>query len=197
MAPSSATINLQKLQSGDKKILREIFEAHYPMVVHTIYKMVPDRMLAEDLGQEVFIKLWEKRNQIQVNSNLGGYLRRMAINEAIAHLRKKSRFQAEEIEERHIKDHEPDVAQQLFGKELKTKIQMAIEALPPRCRTIFVLSRQEELSYREIAEKLSISIKTVENQMGKALKNLREALQGELYLYPATLLWLLEWIKNL
>ena len=111
----------------------------------------------------------------------------MAINEGLYYLRKNKKFQKEEVEVLAFVAADDDIEEQILHQEFSAEVHAAIEELPPRCKEIFKLSRFEELSYKEIAAKLDISIKTVENQMGKALKTLRVALQQYL---PSLLLLL-------
>ena len=168
---------LFRLRSDDATILKELFQEHYPMVCKTINRFIPDKSLTEDLAQEVFIRLWQKRKQLNITHSFVAYLRRMAINEALGQIRKNKRHQIEELntnlhdEVQHGAEHEF-----LYG-ELKEHITLAVDTLPPRCKVVFQLSRFEELSYKEIAKKMDISVKTVENQMGKALKIMREKLK--------------------
>ena len=101
----------------------------------------------------------------------------MAVNEAITHLRKSKRTTQNESQlHPFYNQHQASSEEKFIHNELKEHLLQAIEDLPPRCSTIFKMSRFDELSYREIADKLEISIKTVENQMGKALKILRTKL---------------------
>jgi len=102
-------------------------------------------------------------------------LNKMGVNEALAHLRKKNIFN-EEVEEKHMDKQADSVEDYYLQGELKIAITQAVNQLPPKCRAIFQMSRFEELTYKEIAAKLEISVKTVENQMGKALRVLRERL---------------------
>lgn len=171
---------LAQIQQGNRTALKAVFDQQYEQVCKVIFRFVQDPGLSEDLAQEVFVRFWQKRESIQVDSNLAAYLKRMAVNEALGYMRKKSRYQADELP-LHLPGKQAAAADEsLETHELSENIQRAIQSLPPRCRTIFQLSRFEELSYREIAEKLDISIKTVENQMGKALKILRQELGGYL-----------------
>ena len=169
---------LVALRSDDSGALRAIFDAYYAMVRHTIDRLVADASLADDLAQEVFIRLWQKRIEIQIEGSLGGYLRRMAINEALAHLRRKQLLVFEERpEQQALASFERTDAALLQG-ELQQAIEQAIHALPSACRAVFQLSRQESMTYQEIATEMNISVKTVENQMSKALKILRSRLAG-------------------
>ncbi len=167
---------LGQLRTGDRTALRAIFDQQYEPVCQAIFRFVQDPGLTEDLAQEVFVRFWEKREQINIDSNLSAYLRRMAVNEALAYLRKKTRFRADELPIHLPGKHAAPADEQLATQELSVRITAAISGLPPRCRAIFQLSRFEDKTYQEIADQLEISIKTVENQMGKALKILREKL---------------------
>lgn len=171
---------LFRLQAGDKSALKALFDHHYQMVCSTIHRFIRDHSLTEDLAQEVFVRFWEKREQINITSSLDAYLRRMAVNEALGYLRRhKNRF-TEEMTPNISGGMEEDVEQQFLQTELEVRIKDAINELPPRCQTIFKLSRFEDMTYQQIADEMEISIKTVENQMGKALKYLRQRLHGYL-----------------
>jgi RNA polymerase sigma-70 factor (ECF subfamily) len=169
-----------RLRNDDKTVLKELFEAHYKPVCAAVQRIVGERGVTEDLAQQVFIRFWEKRHQIQVDTSPGAYLHRMAVNEALAWLRAKKNQQPVEIDQSTPLPLEMDGEGQLLQAELHTQIHRVIDALPPRCRTVFQLSRFEEKSYQEIADEMEISVKTVEHQMGKALRVLREQLKGYL-----------------
>lgn len=174
------------MRDNDRAAFKAIFSEHYQNVCRTIHRYIVDPGLTEDLAQEVFVRLWQKRQKLQINSNLPAYLRRMAVNEALGYLRKKTRFQADELPIHLPGFIAPSADEQLGMNELQYRIQKAVSGLPDRCRLVFELSRYEELSNREIAEQLEISVKTVENQMTKALRTLREELSD--YLGAALLL---------
>lgn len=179
---------LERLRRDDQSALQELFHRCYLPVCTTIRRFIQDHGLVEDLAQEVFVRFWEKRHSLQINSSLNGYLRRMAINEALGYLRRNKVF-IEKLDPASNRELAPDVERQLLHSELEDEIRAAIDKLPPRCRTVFQLSRFEELTYQEIADKMDISIKTVENQMGKALRVLREQLQQYLNFMITAILW--------
>lgn len=183
MASEQAEDILKRMRLDDRSALKELFEAYYPMVCQAIRRFVQDHATCEDLAQEVFLRFWQKRQKIQITSSLPAYLRRMAVNEALAYHRKNKRYQNEEFSPGMEKDAAPGADEQYLHAELKGHITSAINTLPPKCRTVFQLSRFEELSYKEIAEKMNISVKTVENQMSKALKILRVQLRNYLNLF--------------
>ena len=106
----------------------------------------------------------------------------MAVNEALGHLRKNKKYREEELDSNVSLGTDRSGEDQYMHGELQSHVTKAINSLPPKCRAVFQLSRFEELTYREIAEKMDISIKTVENQMGKALKILRRELGAYLNL---------------
>lgn len=180
---------LQQLSANNKQALKVIFDEYYDMVFYAVYRIVSDKNTAEDLAQDVFMRFWEKRHQILINGSIGAYIRRMAINEGLGYLRKNKKYGIEEIQDQHSPLTSSGEDAYIDG-ELEEQIQQAIATLPPRCKTVFVLSRFEELSYKEISEKLDISPKTVENQISKALKIMRAALKG----YLAFLLLFNPWL---
>ncbi len=172
-----------RIRAGDRAALQHLFHQQYPMVCGVMHRFITDRSTVEDLAQEVFVRFWEKREQIQINSSLQAYLRRMAINEALGYLRRSKHLNDEEITSQFSSlDGDGTVEEKYLQTELEQNIRSAIDELPPKCRTVFQLSRFEEMTYQEIADHLEISVKTVENQMGKALRVLRERLKGYLHL---------------
>lgn len=168
---------LSRLKAGDQLLFRQLFNKHYGLVCQTTYRILREKSLAEDLAQNVFIKFWEKRDSLNIQSSIPAYLRQMAVNEALAYLRKEQRKQKRAENAPQTLYTSQSVEDQYLTKELDHSIRKAIMDLSPKCQEIFMMSRYEELTYREIAERLDISIKTVENQMGKALRLLRVALQ--------------------
>jgi len=171
---------LTKLKSDDADALKNIFYSYHSPVYQTIMRIVQETNTAEDLAQEVFVRFWEKRHQIEVQGELGPYLRRMAINEALGYLRKNKKYNVEDINEQfELAGGSNSESLQAQG-ELQEAVDEAMNKLPPKCRTVFSLSRFDGLSYKEIGTQMNISIKTVENQMGKALKVMRDLLKDYL-----------------
>lgn len=170
---------LSELKSDNRQAMKLIFQTHYQQVCTTVARIIRDADSVDDVAQAVFIKVWEKRHKFEVNTSLKAYLSRMAVNEAISFLRKHKKHDHQEITP-FVGGFASDSDKPLLRKELAANIDAAIDQLPPRCALVFRLSRYEELSYKEIAQKLDISVKTVENQMGKALKLLRVSLRSYL-----------------
>jgi RNA polymerase sigma-70 factor (ECF subfamily) len=181
----------QRLKANDQSAFQTVFQMHYASVCKTIRRFIHDTNTVEDLAQDVFVRFWERRHQIEVKTSFGAYLYRMGVNEALTYIRKQKRFQEDDIDGFSFSDNSSSAIQVMEGAELKVKIKAAIDSLPPKCRTVFLLSRQEEMSYKEIADKLEISIKTVENQIGKALKVMRAYLKDDLLGWLILMMYLL------
>ncbi len=155
-----------------------LFRTHYSDLCAYANVYMKDLEAAEELVQEVFYKLWSKRESIEITSSMQSYLFRAVRNSSlnlIKHINIREEYKAHN--EREMSYNELEHYDQVEASELEQKISKAIEELPTERRKIFIMSRYEGLKYGEIAEKLGISPKTVENQMGKALKYMREHLK--------------------
>lgn len=184
---------LAALRAGDERALRAIFDRHYRLLLTDIYRLIPDEDTCKDLAQEVLVELWRKRAELDIHTSLRAYLRRAAVNRALNYIKTSKKIVLEEPEERHFEAD--DSARQLQIKDRQENLEQAlaeaIERLPEKCRLVFTLSRFENLSHRAIAEKLGISVKTIENQITKAMRLLREALLKYNDLSPAIILALI------
>lgn len=161
-----------------------LFRDFFPPLMAFARKILGDEDDARDVVHQVFINLWEKRQEVDLSSSLKSYLFTSVHNRSLNVIRDRKKFSSEEVPE---VAGEWDVSAQIESMELEEKIRESIDSLPEKCREIFELNRFSGLKYSEIASKLGISVKTVENQMTKALKILREQL-GK---YLGLLLWLL------
>jgi len=168
---------LNQFQSNPGEAFPEVFKTYYSLVCDQIYRVLGNPREVEDIAQEVFFELYQKRNRLTINSSLGAYLKRMAHTRTLNHIRdKKMKWKEDETILLQVSDPDPAIDQKLEVGELDEFMTNAIDQLPAKCRIIFGLKRFEGLSNRAIAEKLDISIKTVENQMTTALKRLKSAL---------------------
>lgn len=175
------------LASADTTVVFEaVFKEHFKGLHAYACTIVRDDMDAEEIVQNVFYKLWERKEQITELQSINAYLYRAVYNESLNYLKHEKVKMAYRSHANHSMDMHESAADQASVKQLEQRIQTAMNELPEQCRTIFQLSRFEELKYREIADRLGISVKTVENQMGKALKVLRTKLVEYL-----PVLWLL------
>ena len=166
---------LRQLRSGDQKAFRALFDQYYKYLVVTVYNVLGDGEKAKDIAHDVFLQVWKKREHLDIQASFRPYLRQAAINKTLNYI-KSQRFDFTEPEDFPVQESPEAGAQELLeGQDLQELINATIEQLPKKCQQIFILCRLEHMSHKEIAAKLGISTKTVENQMTKALKILRNA----------------------
>jgi RNA polymerase sigma-70 factor, ECF subfamily len=172
---------LTSLTTGDITAFEMLFKNYYQPLCNYAYTFTQDKDEAEEVVQSTFMSFWEKRESLQIQTTVRPYLYAMVRNSCLNLLKHEKIKQKHAGEALALTDptHE-SVAHDVYGSELEVQIHKALEKLPEQCRLVFKLSRFEELKYAEIAEQLDISIKTVENQMGKALKIMREQLKDYL-----------------
>jgi RNA polymerase sigma-70 factor (ECF subfamily) len=175
---------LDTIKSGNENAYEMIFKSYYQPLCRYAYTFLHDKEESEEVVQSVFISLWEKRSMLDIQTSFKAYLFRMVRNSClnvIKHEKVKKQHVAHEMAVAEVSYN--SVAEKVSANELSLKITEAMKALPEQCRMVFQLSRFEELKYQEIADQLNISIKTVENHMGKALKIMREQLKDYLPLF--------------
>lgn len=166
-----------RVRNDDNIALELLFKKYYTQLVRFAYEIVKSKDQAEDMVQEVFVKIWDKRAAITINSQVKSYLFVAVKNHCFNQLKLNERkYWMDEGMENDIRISTNESPSKIDAKQLEQNIKSAIEALPPRCGLIFKMSRFEEKTYKEIAEILDLSVKTVENQMGKALMLMRNAL---------------------
>lgn len=188
---------LSALRFGNEAALRQIFDRHYPLLLTDIHRLIPDEGVCQDLAQELFVDLWNKRENLDIHTSLRAYLRRAAVNKTLNYIKARRRSVFDDVDDwQHLADTSAsDQEQRNLRETLEDALYAAIDTLPEKCRLVFNLSRFEQRSHREIAEQLGISVKTIENQITKAMKTLREALARHADLSPAVILWL-KWFLN-
>ena len=169
---------LALLKKDDEKAVEAIFDTYYPYLVKTAYHVLMDEHQAKDLVQDVLFNFWSKRDSLTIESGLKAYLRRAVVNKSIDQIRRKKRFGvAEEFTDFNQASNQASTQELLESSDLKQVFLKAVESLPEKCKLVFTLSRFEDLSHKEISEQLDISKKIIENQMTKALKTIRQAIQ--------------------
>ncbi|MEP2025105.1 MAG: RNA polymerase sigma-70 factor [Reichenbachiella sp.] len=178
---------------SNENTFEKVFKAYYQQLAAFAYQYVESHETAEEIVQDVFTNVWSKSDQIEIRTAVKSYLYGAVRNACLNFIKhKKIERRYEEQELLKSDGFETDF---LELDELQMEIDAALNQLPEKCRQIFEMSRFEEKKYKEIAEELGLSIKTVENQMGRALKVMRTALSRHL---PSIVFWLITVLqKNL
>lgn len=167
---------IEQIASGNQNAFEVVFKEHYEMLCRFAFTYIRDADDAEEIVQNNFVKIWEKREQLNIKTSIKSYLF-SAIKNACLNKIKHEKVKAEyAVEYKHTTSQIEDEVEE--KSSVAEKIEIALNKLPERCREVFVLSRYEGLKYQEIADSLEISVKTVENQMSKALKILRVELKA-------------------
>ncbi|MEI7523219.1 MAG: RNA polymerase sigma-70 factor [Mariniphaga sp.] len=167
----------EAIKRNDNGAYEKIFRAYYRPMTAYAFRFLGNLPESESVVQDVFLRLWQNRTEIMITSSLMHYLFRSVKNHCInflEHERIKSRYQAFVIQNETDRN---DYREFFPEPDLMNRIEAAISALPPKRQEIFRLAREEGLKYREIAERLELSVKTIETQMSLALKQLRESLK--------------------
>jgi RNA polymerase sigma-70 factor (ECF subfamily) len=167
---------LSRIRQGDQGAFDTLFRAHYAPLVRHIEGMLRRRDVAEEVVQDVMLELWRRRETLVVDDSLRAYLYRATRNRALNHLRHEAIVKRSEPELAPDVESRPGADSVLVDEEIGVAVRQAMRELPDRCREVFELSRMRGLKYSEIAAALGISVKTVEAQMGKALRLMREKL---------------------
>ena len=163
-------------QQENLRFFEEMFRRNYPRLCQRVFRITKDLAAAEDIVQEVFINFWNQKLPQKIGAP-EAYLYRACINQALNYANSdKRQAQLRELYQQQQPQESNSPEQQLEQLELEKQVQQTIESLPPMCRKVFLLSRYEEMSHKEIAEFLNISPNTVDNHIKKALSILRKFL---------------------
>ncbi len=184
MSSNPDLLLFEEVKKGNEKAFKEIFHKYYNDLARFCFSMVRDTTIAEELTQEIFIYIWEKKDKIDISTSFKSYLYSAIKNKSINYIKYELPKQRAlvDLSDTLLSPNTP-LHDKGETKRLKKKINLAIDQLPEKCKQIFLLSRFGGLIYTEIAEELNISAKTVENQMSIALKKLRESLAADLKNY--------------
>lgn len=167
----------KRIKQGDVEAFESLFTSHFKLVYQYVHKISKDHGLSLDTAQETFISLWTHKEKIDNDRSIIGLLYKTAHNRYVDQCRKDQRQQILK-QEFYIEKMSELIDEDRSKKNKKIKLlRKEIALLPPKCREIFELAKLDGLKYKEIAAKLKVSVKTVENQMGIALTKLREALK--------------------
>ncbi|HNX66108.1 MAG TPA: RNA polymerase sigma-70 factor [Bacteroidales bacterium] len=168
---------IRRIRQGDIKEFESLFRSSYASLVRYAKTIVKDHDTAEEIVQEFFFRMWQDREKMNITSSVNGYLFRSVHNRCLHFIEHQKVVEKHESEIIASADElNEQVTDTIYYNELQAKVSRVLEKLPERCSRIFSMNRFEGLKYSEIAEKLSVSVKTVELNMGKALKEFRKAL---------------------
>jgi len=175
------TLSENRIQIKTKADFEVMFKTHYSALCSYAHGFLKDPDAAEEVVQEVMFRIWTGRASLVIETSLGSYLFRAVRNgcmNVLKHLNIREEYKS--FRKREMGETQRSKEDEMIASELEQKIREAIDHLPVERRKVFILSRYDGLTYGQIAEKLGLSVKTVENQMGKALKSLREDLSDYL-----------------
>ncbi|NJO89469.1 MAG: RNA polymerase sigma-70 factor [Chloroflexia bacterium] len=174
----SVTKNIKHL---DKTAFEKLFREYFVPLTAFAKKYVGDVDSAKEIVHDVFVNLWTKRETIDLEKAVKSYLYTSAYNRSLNYIRDHKKFNSNvSVEDNFSKASDWNFENNIDALELEEKINRVINSLPEKCKEVFLMSRFEGLKYQEIADKLNISVKTVEAQMSKALKALKENLKDYL-----------------
>jgi RNA polymerase sigma-70 factor (ECF subfamily) len=177
--PDNESLLLKQIAGGSETAFAELFYTYKDKLYSFLLPMT-GADAAEDLVQEVFLKIWTKKEDLNSVDNAGAYIFRMAKNKAIDALKRSLHYETILKEEARIEDRNSiDTSEVLKIKNLKQQIHYAVESLPPQQKKVYLLSREEGLKLEEIASQMGISLATVKNHLVQAMRNLRDKLGAE------------------
>lgn len=168
---------IERIKSHDKKAFRILFDRYYRSLCFFACKYVSDLIVAEDLVQDLFVKLWDDSDSLNLERSLNSYLYKAVKNSCLNHL-KHLQVENKYIQHKQELESSTFFQEQMEQEELRRAIYSAIEKLPPSCKKVFELSRFDGLKHKEIAREMGISVNTVKAQMVKAIKTLRKDLEN-------------------
>ena len=178
----------ERIRNGDETAFELVYKSYVSRLYYFVYEYVPNTDIVENIVQETFMTLWNKRTTLADNTNLGAYLFTVARNNCLYKLRdrryKQRLFKSTDVDESELNENLDSLSaidmSLISFSEIEQIIEHTIRRLPPQCRTVFLLSRFEDKKNREISEELGISLKTVEMHVSRALKLFRTTLKDYL-----------------
>jgi RNA polymerase sigma-70 factor, ECF subfamily len=180
---TSDTLLVTMLRQNDKDAFRVLYNRYSKKIYYFSLKYIGNNTEAEELVQSVFISVWEKRMSLDPDNSVKSYIYKAAVNYIYNFLKRKAirdRFIESEI--KNGQDSSDNTYEQVFFNDLERSINSAVETLPPQQQKIFQLSHFDGLSHKEIAKKLDLSVRTVENQMYRALKIIKNNIDRGIFL---------------
>lgn len=180
---------LNQIKEGSESAFEAVFNEYYESLAYFALKFVGNTQAAEDIVQELFVKIWANRQTLQIEQSWSAYLYGAVKNACLNHV-KSQKIRTEYAAKQHlIIENDNYISNEIDASDLNVLIETAVYSLPVERQKIFRMSREDGLKYAEIAERLGISIKTVEAQMGKALQYMRSMLKDFLIFIPGIFLY--------
>jgi len=176
----SLAVILPRVAAGDQAAFRQVYISFFKRLYHFAFAIVKTKEAAEEIVEDVFIKIWQQRQNLHSVQNIKVYLYTATKNTALNYLSKKARENITEPFDHiniELTDSGTSPEQIMITAEMYKKIQSAVDALPPRCKMIFKLIREDGLKYKEVSEILNISVNTIDAQLAIAVKRIAAVLQ--------------------
>ena len=176
---SNLTLNqdkvlIDRLRNGDELALTELYNRFWQLLFVSAYNIIKDKELCEDIIQDIFMNIWHNREKLEINISLKGYMYACARYQVFNQFRKnKDKIHVELFDNLEERFQHTTPETQIMHDELVQQVNFIVDTLPEKCQLVYKLSREEQLSHKEIAERLNISTKTVENHITKALHTIR------------------------
>ena len=164
----------QQIRRGDIQAFESYYKDHYKEFFLASYKYIKTPELAQEIVNDVFLKIWEDAAKIVIETSLKSYIYRSVINRSINSLNKLKKEMQNQRELAYLPEETYEL-REIETNELKVKLYKAIDGLPDQCKKVFLMSRFDDMKQQEIADKLGISIKTVKNHITHALKQIRKS----------------------
>jgi len=177
------TETFERMLGGDEKSLGILLSKYHNYLVVVGLRYLSDRQRVDDVIHDAFADLWNSQKDVSINTEVKFFLRGVVINKCLAIIRKDNRMDYVDSFDLQMVDKAPTPDQILDANQLQAKIDSILEQLPEKCRQVFLLSRREGKSHKEIAALMDISTKTIENHMSRALRTFREQLKGRQLYY--------------
>ncbi|EAY24329.1 RNA polymerase sigma-70 factor [Microscilla marina] len=187
---------VEKISAHNQSVFEYVFKRYYQELCNFAFMYLKVEQSSEEVVQETFINIWEKRQKLKIQSSIKAYLYTSVKNRSINYLKSKATQVSQKSHSTSSEEHPIHIAENatveeaMHNAELQHVLSQAIAALPKRCSEIFTLTRIEGLSYQQVADQLGISKKTVEAQMGIAFKKLRIFIKQH---WELMIVWALVW----
>jgi RNA polymerase sigma-70 factor (family 1) len=165
-----------QVKNSDAKAFEQLFKNYYALLSHFASSYLNDLDESEEIVQDIFVKIWEKREEITIVTSFKSYLYQAVKNKCLNYIRNKKTQHSHLTIIDKPEYENPQTIGEINASELNEKLFEALEELPPKCKQIFQMSRLDGMKHKEIADKLDLKVKTIENQIGIALKILKSHL---------------------